>query len=107
MQTIQLTNDQSQQFTSTIENDRYSIAIYFAGGTMCCDISRNEEVLLTGQRITSGQFMIPFYYESAGHGNFMLVTQNEALPDFAQFGITQTLIYYTIAEMQAVFAGTL
>lgn len=107
MQTIDLSNDQNQSFTTTLEQDRYSIAIYLAGTVMCADISRNEVVLTQGQRITCGQFMIPFYWLQGQHGNFMLITKNNELADNTLFGITQILLYFTIAEMAEVFAGTL
>lgn len=107
MMTLLLTNDLSQTFTSTIENDRYSLTVYAIPGGVCYDISRNEVVLIQGNRITPGEFMLPYYWQWAGHGNFLLLTQDNDLPDNTQFGVTQTLLYYTIAEMQAVWNGTL
>lgn len=107
MQVIALSNDQNQAFTTTLYTDYYQIAIYSIGGTMACDITRNSVVLFTGKRITNGQFLIPYFAYFNGFGNFMLVTQNDELPDNTQFGITQTFYYFDPSEMSEVVAGTL
>lgn len=107
MQTIDLSNDLNQAFTTTLDSDFYSIAIYATGGTVACDITRNNVGIVTGKRITGGQFLIPYPAYFIGHGNFMLVTQDDTLPDTTQFGITQTLFYFDPPEMAEVMAGTL
>lgn len=105
MQTLDLANVSSQSFSTTLDNDRYVIGIYQTAGCMSCDINRNEVDLVTGYRITSGAFMIPFSSQGTS-GNFILVTQNDDLPDYTQFNTTQILTYLTAAEMAAAVGGT-
>lgn len=107
MQVITLSNDLNQTFTTTLDTDFYQIAIYAVGGTMACDITRNSLPVVTGKRITNGQFLIPYFAYFNGFGNFMLVTQNSELPDNTQFGITQTFFYFDPSEMAEVVAGTI
>lgn len=105
MQTIQLVPVEDQSFTITLDGSRYTIRIFYIGTTMAADISRNEIVLTTGQRITSGEMLIPFGSLQGLNGNFLLLTLNEELPDFNQFGLTQTLMYASYDELFAIVNG--
>lgn len=105
MQILALANVPSQSFSTTLDNDRYEIAIYQAAGCMACDINRNEVVIVSGFRITGGEFIIPFAYQGTS-GNFILVTQNFDLPDYTLFGTSQTFTYMTAAEIAAAVGGT-
>lgn len=98
MQTIPLFAVADQTFTTTLDNDRYVIRIFKTGETMSASVQRNETVATTGQRITPGEMLIPFPAYQGVSGNFILLTANEELPNFAQFGITQTLVYFSLAE---------
>lgn len=95
-----------QIFTTTLDNNRYEIHIYQAGNHMCCDITFNEIQLISGVRMLGGQLLLPFAYQAGVDGNFILLTQNFDLPDYTQFGITQTLIYQSAAEIAAAVNGT-
>jgi len=101
MLTLQLSNIPEQTFTTQLDNDRYVIRIFQINGTMACDISKNGVQITNGQRITPGSFLIPFFGYQGKGGNFLLLTTNDNLPDFNQFGITQTLIYLSYNDMVA------
>lgn len=107
MQTIELSTVPNQIFTTTLDGDRYEISIIQTGGCMACNVSRNETVVVSGMRITSGEFLIPFFCYQALSGNFILLTQNNELPDYTLFGSSQTLVYMTAAEMASAVGGTL
>lgn len=96
----------NQTFTTTLDNNRYEINIYQTGNHMCVDITCNEIPLVTGDRIVNGQMWLPFAYLAGVNGNFILLTQNENLPDYTQFGITQTLVYQSASEIAAAVNGT-
>jgi hypothetical protein len=101
MQTVALSAVPNQTFSTTLNGNRYDFAIYLCNGSMCCDVSVNEVTAVSGQRICNGTFMIPFFAYSIPNGNFLLLTTNDDLPDYTQFGNTQTLIYLDEAEIQA------
>lgn len=108
MQVIDLTPDLNQTFTTTLESDRYQISLYVGNnGNVICDMSLNEQSLFTGRRVIANDFIIPFPFLFSGHGNFMLITANDELPNTTAFGTTQTFVYFTIAEMETVLDGTL
>jgi hypothetical protein len=101
MQTLALSNISDQTFTTELDGDRYVIRVFTIPGAMASDVMKNEVQLTTGQRITPGSFLIPFFgYQGTG-GNFLLLTANDELPDPSQFGITQTLVYLGYQEMVA------
>jgi len=101
MQTLAISAVPNQTFSTTLDDNRYDFGIFQANGVMCCNIAVNEVQILSGQRITNGTFLIPFLDLQGQNGNFLLLTQNEALPDFTQFGSTQTLIYMSYDEILA------
>lgn len=101
MLTLALQNVPDQTFTTSLDNDRYVIRIFQIPGSMAADISRNEIVVTSGQRITPGSFLIPFFGYQGKSGNFLLLTNNDELPNPSQFGITQTLIYQSWNEIAA------
>lgn len=101
MRTIPLTAIPGQQFTVTLDDVRFALTIKEARGVMVCDLSANSEVVLSGTRVLAGEMIIPYrYLEDAG--NFILMTINDELPDWRQFGVSQFLYYLTTAEMEAM-----
>ena len=65
---------------------------------MIADVYRNDAALLLGQRIAVGTPIIPYQYLQ-GAGNFILLVDNEELPDWRQFGVTQQLLYVEPGEL--------
>lgn len=104
--TIDLAAIQNQTFTTTLDNNRYVMKIYQAANIMCCDITCNEVVLVSGGRMMPGEFLIPFFCYSGINGNFLILTQNDDLVDYTQFGITQIFIYQSVEEIAADVGGT-
>jgi hypothetical protein len=105
MQTLALSAVPNQTFSTTLDSNRYTFAIYQCNGIMCYDITLNEQALISGQRLTNGTFLIPFFTYEGENGNFMLLTNNFQLPDYEQFGLTQTLVYFEYADIAAAIAA--
>jgi|SRR5208337_2463813 len=89
----------NQSFTINLDQNSYAITIKEARGIMAADIVRNGEVLLSGARIVAGTPLIPYQYQE--NGNFVILTENELIPYYLYFGISQTLIYASQAEIEA------
>jgi len=106
MQTIAIAAVSSQTFSTTLNNVLYNFAIYYTQNGMCYDLSIGGLAVVTGQRIVTGWYLIPFTCYEQGNGNFFLLTENNTLPDYTQFGTTQILIWLTGTEIStAVAAG--
>lgn len=87
----------NQSITATLDNERYQITIKETGGVMSVTIVRNEQAIYTNLRAVSGFPLIPYRYQE--QGNFVFETENDQLPDYKQFGITQFLVYASPTEL--------
>lgn len=91
MQEIPLTAEPNQEFTVRLDDYRYVLRIKEARGVMVADVTIDDVVVLSASRIVAGWPLIPYAYLTTG--NFVLLTVNDELPDWRQFGLTQSLIY--------------
>lgn len=103
MKTIPLTATPNQSFTVRLDQSLYTFVIKETAGVMSASISRDDAILLSFTRMTADAPLIPYQY--LADGNFFLLTEDAALPDYTQFGVTQTLIYLTADEIEAARAG--
>jgi hypothetical protein len=87
----------NQELTIQLDERFYIISLRDVGGTSASTITREGVTLVSGLRITPGTPMLPYRYQEAG--NFLLLTDADALPDYTQFGVTQFLVYLTEAEL--------
>jgi len=103
MRSLNLSTVPSQSFSVRLDDIRWVLRFKEAAGIMAVDIEKDGETILTGSRVLAGEPLIPFRRLEAG--NFVLLTLNDALPDWRQFGNTQTLVYLTAAETEAIRNG--
>jgi len=96
----------NQSFSFQPEEVRYDIRLADTGSMMILDLSINEVVVLSGSRITGGAPLIPYQYLENGGGNFLFLTELGDIPYWDQFGITQSLMYVTVSELEAIRAGS-
>lgn len=95
---IKLAAVPNQEFSATLDERFYDFRIVTTAD--CCAavaISRDGEVLVQGARIVPGTPLLPYRYQESG--NFVLLTQDGDLPDYAQFGNTQVLVYLAETEL--------
>lgn len=86
-----------------LDERAYTVAVHTSGdGLASVDITRDDVVLIQGARITPGMPLLPYRYQESG--NFLLITNEGDLPDFAQFGVTQFLVYLSADELAAARA---
>lgn len=100
MQEIPLSSEPNQSFTLRLDGTRYGLTLKEANGCMVADVEIDGVVVLTGQRIVAGTPIIPYRYIQVG--NFVLLTTDDALPDYREFGSTQSLIYASPVELAAL-----
>ena len=68
------------------------------------DLTINNVLTLSGFRAVAGFPIIPYQYLL--NGNFLFLTMNDDYPDYTQFGITQSLIFASQEELEAISAIT-
>lgn len=100
MRLIPLANTPNQSFTVQLDNVRWELVVRTARGCMCADVDRDNVALLRGVRLVAGQPIIPYAYLQTG--NFIFLSVDDALPDWSQFGVSQTLVYFSAAEIAAL-----
>lgn len=88
----------NQEFSVTVDGNRWDFVIKEAVSSMICDLSLNDEVILSGARIVAGTPIIPYEYLRR-MGNFIILTENDELPYWTQFGVNQQLIYSSAEEL--------
>lgn len=101
MQTISLERTANQTFSLLLNNDRWDFTVKQAVSSMVADISVNEERILSGQILVAGTPIIP-YEHLQSNGNFVIITENDQLPDWERFGVDQFMVYATAEEIASL-----
>lgn len=91
----------NQSLSIPLNGARYAITIKEANGIMAATISRNDVVLAQNTRIVADGLVLPYRYMWHGFGNFLFGVQNEELPAFESFGVTQFMVFVTPEELAA------
>lgn len=89
----------NQELSIPLEGSRFVLTIKESQGAMVMTIVRDDEVIVQNARMTGDNVIIPCEYQRVGMGNFFIGTQNEEIPFWDQFGLTQFLVYVTAAEV--------
>lgn len=105
-QVIPLEPVPAQSLSVVLEGVRYDIAVKEAAGCMCVDIARDSVQVVQGERAVNGYPLLPYFYQEQAQGNFIFITEDEALPYWDQFGATTFLVFTPNAELEAIRAGT-
>lgn len=88
--------NQTLQFNA--DGVRYDITLReVAPGVMSADVSVNLVPIVTGNRCAAGAALIPYGYLEIG--NFIFVTEDDALPYWTEFGSSQSLFYVSQQEV--------
>lgn len=98
MQTIALQQVPNQRLSANLDGNRWDIVVKEADGIMFVDLTMNDVAVLTGQRVVAGTPAIPYEYLQ-GFGNFLFLTEGEALPYWDRFTIDQQLVYVSAGEV--------
>ena len=105
MQEILLQAIPKQNLSVVLDNVLFNIDIIETNGCMSFNLDRAGVRVISGQRIVAGQLLLPYQYTEGGAGNFMFLTNNGDLPYYDQFTTTQSFIYASNDELEAVRNG--
>lgn len=97
MRVIPLSPIPNQSFSVRLDDTRFVVRLKEANGVMVADVERNSVTILRATRVLAGELIIPYRYMQVG--NFLLTTVDDELPDWRQFGGTQSLLYLSPAEV--------
>ncbi len=100
MQTVPIQAIPSQTFTFIDpSNNTWEIGIKNVAMQMAFSFTLNGVLLVQNSCGVAGYRLIPYDYLE--DGNFVLITQNQQVPDYNQFGTNQTLVFLTKSEIAA------
>lgn len=100
MQNIPIQALPNQTLSVPLDNNQWDISIKTTNGTVSVTLVLNGIVIIENLRAVAGTRIIPDKYQESG--NFAIITQNFQIPDYTQFGNTQTLVYISAAELSAL-----
>lgn len=89
----------NQTLSIQLDERFYDITLKEANGVMSATIERDDVVIVSNMRVTAGTPLLPYRYQE--EGNFLLLTDADAIPYWDQFGVTQFLVYLTAEELAA------
>lgn len=90
----------NQSLSIQLDERFYDISMREANGVMSATIVRDDVTLVSNLRVTAGTPLLPYRYQEAG--NFVMTTDEDAIPYWDQFGVTQFLVYLSEAEVTAL-----
>lgn len=90
----------NQSLTLQQDGHFWGVTIKSVQDMMYASISVDNVPVVNGARCVAGALIIPSQYQESA-GNFAIATNEGDNPDYAQFGNTQFLIYYSPAELEA------
>lgn len=103
MQLIPIKAIPNQAFNILLDGNTWDFVIRLTNGVMAVSLSKNGVALISNLRVVAGEFVIPAVYQE--DGNFMFLTADNKLPDYTLFGVTQSLVYASSAELEAIRAS--
>lgn len=92
----------NQSLSIQLDDVRYVIRLRDINGLMAVDLSINEEVVVSGERVVAGSPLVPYPYLEGDGGNFFFITELDDVPYWESFGVNQALIYATASEVEAL-----
>lgn len=90
----------NQTVSIRLDDRMYSITVKETRGVMSVDILRDNEPILSGSRCVPMVPLITYRYLEAG--NFVFLTENDEYPYYTEFGNTQSLVYVSPVELEAL-----
>lgn len=90
----------NQTLSIQIDERAYDLTLRETNGCMSVTIVRDRVTLVTNLRVVAGTPMLPYKYQESG--NFTMLVENEDLPYWDKFNVTQFLVYLSASEIAAL-----
>lgn len=87
----------NQSFSVTLNGARFDISVVETNGVMSASIVINDVSVIENVRATASTFLLPYLYQE--NGNFLFLNMNDEIIYYTKFGVTQTLIWLSPADL--------
>lgn len=98
MRNIPIATVPNQELSVTLNGNRWVLTLKVGTNSMIADVVLNDQPIVLGQLIAVGTPIIPYKYLQ-GSGNFLLLVENDELPDWQKFNSTQQLVFVEPGEI--------
>ena len=98
MRNIPIATVPNQELSVTLNGNRWVLTLKVGANSMIADVVLNDQPIVLGQLIAVGTPIIPYEYLQ-GSGNFLLLVENDELPDWQKFNSTQQLVFVEPGEI--------
>lgn len=105
MQVLPIKTLPNQQLSVILDNNQWDITIRSVNGAIAVSLSKNSQIVVLNARAVAGMRILQSAYQE--DGNFAIISNNQGVPDYIQFGVTQFLVYISPAELDVSFAPPL
>lgn len=100
MQNVPIKRVPNQQFSIVLDDNRWDISLKTTNGTVSVSMTRNNVPIVMNARAVAGMRILPCAYQE--DGNFAIATQNQEIPFYDSFGVSQFLVYLSAAELAEI-----
>lgn len=105
-QLIALATIPNQSIPTVCEGIRYVIGIRTTSkGDTLATVTRDSTLIVQSVRIVANDLFMRSPYMEGNGGNFLIMTPNDALPDYTLFGTLHNLYYLSVADLIAARAA--
>ena len=87
----------NQTLSALLDDNQWDIALRDCNGVISCSLSKNAVVIVENARAVAGMRILQAHYQE--DGNFAIISNDEGIPDYRQFGVTQFLVYISADEL--------
>lgn len=98
MKRINLIKAPNQRVSTTIDGVPWVVILKAANGVMTATVKRDGKRLFSGQRIVAGAPFVPYRYLCSA-GMFAIVTPDDELPWWEEFGDNHRLVFMSAKEL--------
>ena len=99
-QQIPIQSVPNQEFSVVLDGNLWDIVVKATNGVTSVSLTLNGIAVIDNLHAAANMRLIPSQYEEAG--NFAFLTANFQLPNYEQFNLTQSLLYFSAAELVAL-----
>jgi hypothetical protein len=97
MQILPLSAIPNQKLSSLLDGNQWDISVKLVNGAIAVSLTMNGVDVVDNARAVAGMRIIQSLYQQ--DGNFAIISNNQGVPDYTQFGVSQFLVYISIAEL--------
>ena len=98
MRNIPIAAVPNQELSVTLNGNRWVLTLKVGTTSMIADVVLNDQPIVLGHLIAVGTPIIPYEYLQSS-GNFLLLVENDELPDWQKFNATQQLVFVEPGEI--------